>query len=89
MIACYVYLRTHIHTGSYIDNNCFSYTVNAGRVSGNKTATLRCKAIYPTEVKIKEMAITVTEDIPDPVFTLKAPATWDGRSAIEVIPPPK
>ena len=69
-----------------VATNCFSYTVNAGRVSGNKTATLRCKAIYPTEVKIKEMAITVTEDIPDPVFTLKAPATWDGRSAIEVIP---
>lgn len=69
-----------------VATNRFSYTVDAGRVTGNKTATLRCKAIYPTEVKTKDIAITITEDIPEPVFTLKAPTTWDGRSTIEVIP---
>ena len=26
------------------------------------------------------------EDIPDPVFTLTAPAAWDGRTAIELVP---
>jgi Concanavalin A-like lectin/glucanases superfamily/Domain of unknown function (DUF2341)/Carbohydrate esterase, sialic acid-specific acetylesterase len=64
----------------------FSCTVDAGRVVGNKTATLRCTAIYPNVVKTKDIPLTITEDIPEPIFTLKAPTTWDGRSTIEVLP---
>ena len=64
----------------------FNYTFDAGRVTGDKSATLICKAVYPTEVRTKEIAITVKEDIQEPLFTLKAPATWDGRTAIEVVP---
>ncbi len=64
----------------------FSYTVDAGRVSGNQDAVLSFTAVYPDGIKTKDIALTITEDIPDPVFTLKAPATWDGRSTIEVIP---
>ncbi len=33
-----------------------------------------------------EIPITIKEDVPEPVFTLKAPATWDGRAAIEITP---
>ncbi len=64
----------------------FRYTFDAGRVSGDKAVTLVFKAVYPTGVKSKEIAIVVKDDIQEPVFTLKAPATWDGRSAIEVVP---
>lgn len=64
----------------------FSCTVDAGRVTGTKSATLRCTAIHPTGAKTTDIPLTITEDIPEPVFTLKAPTTWDGRSTIEVIP---
>ncbi len=48
--------------------------------------TLTFKAIYANEVKSKDVAITISDDIPEPVFTLTAPATWDGRQTIEVVP---
>ena len=64
----------------------FQFTLEAGRVTGRKTAVLQFKAVYPTGVKTRDIPITVEEDIPDPAFTLKAPAAWDGRTAIEVVP---
>ncbi len=64
----------------------FSYTFDAGRVVGNQLATLQFKAIYPTEVKTKDVPIAIKEDVPEPVFTLRAPQTWDGRATIEVVP---
>ncbi len=48
--------------------------------------TLTVKAVYPNEVKFKNIAIRISDDIPEPVFTLAAPATWDGRQTIEVVP---
>lgn len=86
---------------SIVATDRFAYTFNAGRVSsfappknasfrGAKgdnglSATLTVKAIYANEVKTKDIAITVSDDIPEPVFTLAAPATWDGRETIEVV----
>ena len=64
----------------------FAFTFDAGRVAGDQTATLQCRAVFPTKVETKEIAITIKETIPDPVFTLKAPATWDGRTTIEAVP---
>jgi len=64
----------------------FSYTFDAGRVTGDTTMTLRCRAIYPGEVKTKEIPITIKEDIADPIFTLKFPPAWDGRTPIEIVP---
>ena len=69
-----------------VATDCFTYTVKAGRVSGTQNAVLTFTAIYPNGIKSKDIALTITEDIPDPVFTLTAPTTWDGRSAIELIP---
>jgi len=63
-----------------------AFTFDAGRVTGDKAVTLQCKAVYANEVKTKEIAIAIKEDIEEPVFTLAAPATWDGRTAIEVVP---
>ncbi len=64
----------------------FSFTFDAGRVVGDQTFTLQFKAIYPNGVKVKDIAITIREDIPEPIFTLQAPALWDGRKTIEVVP---
>ncbi len=64
----------------------YAIPFDAGRVTGDKAVTLLCKAVYPNEVKTKEIAITVKEDIEEPAFTLTAPATWDGRATVEVVP---
>lgn len=64
----------------------FSYTFDAGRVVGNQSLTLQFKAIYPDEVKTIDIAVTIKEDIPEPVFTLQAPSSWNGRQTIEVVP---
>lgn len=64
----------------------FAYTLHAGRVVGAQSLTLRFKAVYPDGVKTKEVAVTVKEAVPEPAFTLRAPAAWDGRATIEVVP---
>jgi len=64
----------------------FSFTFDAGRVTGNQALTLQFKAVYANEVKTLDVPVTIREEIPDPVFTLKAPTQWDGREAIEVVP---
>ena len=64
----------------------FQYTFNAGRVTGAATATLQFQAVFANEVKIRDIPIAIEETIPEPVFTLKAPAKWDGRRTIEVVP---
>lgn len=64
----------------------FTFKFEAGRVVGDQPAKLQFKAIYPDAVKTKDIAITIKEAIPEPVFTLKAPANWDGRETIEVVP---
>jgi hypothetical protein len=64
----------------------FAFTFEAGRVTGDAAAVLRVKAVYADAVKAQDIAIAIREDIPDPVFTLRAPAKWDGRATIEVVP---
>ena len=64
----------------------FSFRLESGRVTGDTSFTLQCKAVYPDTVKIIDIPVTVREAIPDPVYTLQAPATWNGRDRIEVVP---
>lgn len=64
----------------------FHFTLGAGRVTGDQSLALRFKAVYADTVKTLDIPVTIKEDIPEPVFTLKAPATWDGRETIEVTP---
>lgn len=64
----------------------FAFTFDAGRVVGNQSVVLQFRAVYANEVKTKDIAVAIEEDIPEPVFTLRAPASWDGREAIEVVP---
>jgi hypothetical protein len=63
-----------------------AFTIDAGRVSGGQSMTLILKAVYATGVKSIEIPVTVKEEIPDPVFTLKATPAWDGRATIEIVP---
>jgi len=64
----------------------FNLSFDAGRVVGDKSIILQFKAIYPDETKTRDIAILIKEDIPEPVFILKAPAKWDGRETIEIVP---
>jgi hypothetical protein len=64
----------------------YQFTFDADRVTGDQSATLQFKAIYPSEVKTQIIPITIREAIPEPAFTLKAPTSWDGRTTIEVVP---
>ncbi|HTN73653.1 MAG TPA: DUF2341 domain-containing protein, partial [Pirellulaceae bacterium] len=76
----------HADQASVVATDRFSYTFAAGRVVGDQTRTLQFQAIYPSEVKTQEITITIREQIPEPVFTLSAPTSWDGRQTIEVVP---
>lgn len=81
---------------SVVGTNRFSYTFDAGRVAKSRnapaakqddlTATLIFKAVYANEVKTKEIPITISDDIPEPIYTLTAPTSWDGRQTIEIVP---
>ena len=64
----------------------FSFVFDAGRVTGDTTATLRLKAVTAGGVKTRDIPIMVKEAIPEPAFTLRAPTAWDGRATIEVVP---
>lgn len=64
----------------------FAYIFEAGRVTGDQAAKLVVKAVYPDGVKTREIPVTVRKEIPDPEFSLRAPAAWDGRTAVEVVP---
>lgn len=63
-----------------------SYEFAAGRVTGKTSATLTAKAIYANEVKTQDIAITISDDVPEPAFTLTAPQEWDGRQTVELAP---
>ncbi len=67
----------------------YSYTLDAGRVVADTSRygfVLQFKAVYANEVKIWDIPVTIKEDIPEPVFYLRAPASWNGRETIEVEP---
>lgn len=63
----------------------FHFTFSAGRVAEDTTSALRFKAVFANGVKTKDIPIQVKKVIPQPVFTLAAPKTWDGRRTIEVV----
>ena len=64
----------------------FSYTLDAGRVTGDTSFSLQLKAVFANDVKTLDIPVSIKKDIADPVYTLQAPATWNGRDSIEVLP---
>ncbi len=69
-----------------IATDTLHHDIDAGRVTGDTQATLRFRAVYPDGAKTIDIPITIREAIPDPVFTLEAPAAWNGREPIRVVP---
>jgi len=69
-----------------VATDCFSFTLDAGRVTGDTSFTLRIKAVFANQVKSVDIPVTIKEDLPDPVYSLQAPGTWNGRDVIEVVP---
>jgi len=64
----------------------YAYTFDAGRVESETAFVLQFKALYANEVKTRNIHVEIREAIPEPVFTLRAPAQWNGRERIEVVP---
>jgi hypothetical protein len=61
-----------------------SYTFDAGRVVADTDFVLQFRAVYPTEVKTQNLMVKIKEGIPEPVFSLRSPAAWNGRDPIEI-----
>ncbi len=65
----------------------FTCNVSAGRVTGNQSFVIRFKGVYPAGNQTVDIPVTVTDTIPDPVFTLSASTSqWDGRQSMTVTP---
>ncbi|MFM1769201.1 MAG: hypothetical protein RJA22_1730 [Verrucomicrobiota bacterium] len=60
--------------------------VEAGRVTGDQSARLQLRAVLAEGVLTRDIPIVVREAIPDPAFTLSAPASWDGRQELVLEP---
>jgi len=82
--VCWILKKDNTETVVAVDR--FTFQLDAGRVAGEKSIILRFKAIYANGVKTIDIPVTINEDIPDPLFTLKSPANWDGRATIEIVP---
>jgi hypothetical protein len=64
----------------------FTLPVAAGRMSANQSYVIQFQGFYAGNIQTQDIPITVTEDLPDPVFTLTGPTTWNGRDLITVNP---
>jgi len=64
----------------------FAFVMDAGRVKKDTSLVLQLKAVFASGTKTLEIPVTIQKDIADPVFSLVAPAQWDGRKTIEVVP---
>ncbi|UCG49156.1 MAG: DUF2341 domain-containing protein [Phycisphaerales bacterium] len=71
---------------SLIASDQFNVSFDAGRVSGTRKFNIRFDAVYDDGVRSIEAPVTVKEMLPEPEFSLKAPANWDGRKIIEIQP---
>jgi hypothetical protein len=69
-----------------LGTDTFALPISAGRVTGTQNYVIEFRAMYAGVAQTVDVPITITEDLPDPVFTLTGPSTWDGRQAITVTP---
>ena len=76
----------HGNEESMLASDRFRISFDAGRVRGDRSFKLRFDAVYGDRVKSIEVPVTVKDTVPEPKFTLVAPAHWDGRETIEIRP---
>ncbi|MCA9063654.1 MAG: DUF2341 domain-containing protein [Planctomycetaceae bacterium] len=69
-----------------VTSDQFSFEIDAGRVAAETNWKLTFRAVYPEGVKTKEVPVTIRNTIPEPVVSLDAPASWNGRDSIEIVP---
>ncbi len=66
--------------------DCYNYTFDAGRVAEDKKVALQFKALFASGVKTLTTPITIQETVPDPVYTLDVPKSWNGRDELVISP---
>ena len=71
---------------SVVATDRLAFTFDAGRVVEDESLTIRFSAIYPDEVKTKDVSVLIKEAIPDPFFLRPAVAEWDGRTTLTITP---
>jgi hypothetical protein len=64
----------------------FNLSFDAGRTRGDKKVALQFRAVYGRETRTRDIAITIQERIPEPIFTLSTPLRWNGRDRLELSP---
>ena len=64
----------------------FHYQFNSGRVDDSKKITLEVRALYASGMKTKTIRIDIQENLPNPVYTLNVPKTWNGRDELLISP---
>lgn len=67
----------------------FRCRFEAGRVTGDETATVVCRVVTAEGLKVLKAAVTVRESVPDPVLApqgLPLPQAWDGRRELVIEP---
>ena len=64
----------------------FEYQFNSGRVDGTKEVTLQVRALFDSGLKSKNIRFTIQESLPNPVYTLSVPKTWNGRDELVISP---
>ena len=80
----WIYKKNGVETVLATDQ--LTYTVSAGRSTGTQSFDILFRAVFPTGTNDIVIPVTVNEAIPDPVFTLTGPSTWDGRQTIAITP---
>lgn len=63
-----------------------TYPVTAGRSTGGQSFDILFRGVFPAKTEDIVIPVTVNESIPDPVFMLTGPTTWDGRQTITITP---
>ena len=66
--------------------NSLKHAYDAGRVTADASGVLEVRALYPEGMRVLSIPLTIREAIPEPVFTLSAPAEWDGRTPLPLQP---
>jgi len=80
----WIYKKNGVETVLATDQ--LTYTVTAGRSTGGQSFDIVFRAVFPAGPQDIVIPVTVNEFIPDPVFTLTGPSTWDGRQTITITP---
>jgi hypothetical protein len=86
------WLREHNGQETIVAVDRWSYTLDAGRVTGDTAAKIRFQAVFPSETKTIDVPVTIKEAIPEPQITLRTSArfgmrdSWTLEPDFEVIP---